>query len=78
MTNLTRCSPPKTWFYENLAVLFAVALLPYLWFTTMFDVNIILWQEVYGWNSLICALRMYVSVLLTRPQNNSLTVPQDP
>lgn len=60
-------SPPRTWFYQNFAVLFAVALLPYLWFTTMFDVNMILWQEVYGWNSLICALRMYVH-LLQHPQ----------
>ena len=32
----------------------------------MFDVNMILWQEVYGWNSLICALRMYVSPALFR------------
>ncbi|GJE88722.1 MFS general substrate transporter [Phanerochaete sordida] len=57
--------PPRTWFYRNFAVLFAVALLPYLWFTTMFDVNMILWQEVYGWNSLICALRMIPSGVVT-------------
>lgn len=61
-------SPPRTWFYENFAVLFAVALLPYLWFTTMFDVNTILWQEVYGWNSLICALRMYVPIPAPLPR----------
>lgn len=60
-----RRSPPRTWFYRNFAVLFAVALLPYLWFTTMFDVNMILWQDVYGWNSLACALRMIPSGVVT-------------
>ncbi|EKM58356.1 uncharacterized protein PHACADRAFT_89746, partial [Phanerochaete carnosa HHB-10118-sp] len=57
--------PPRTWFYRNFAVLFVVALLPYLWFTTMFDINMVLWQEVYDWSSLICALRLIPSGVVT-------------
>lgn len=31
----------------------------------MFDINMILWQDVYGWNSLACALRMIPSGVVT-------------
>ncbi|EPQ53229.1 MFS general substrate transporter [Gloeophyllum trabeum ATCC 11539] len=41
--------PPQTWFLPNFAVLFGVALLPYLWWTTVFTIFTTLWQSVYQW-----------------------------
>ncbi|KII83762.1 hypothetical protein PLICRDRAFT_119051 [Plicaturopsis crispa FD-325 SS-3] len=50
--------PPRTWFYPNFAVLFAAALLPYLWWTTVFTVFTTLWQDVYHWAAISSAARM--------------------
>ncbi|KZP08424.1 MFS general substrate transporter [Athelia psychrophila] len=54
----TAAIPPHTWFYPNFAVLFSVALMPYLWWTTMFTMYITLWQEVYHWSALKTAAHM--------------------
>jgi nitrate/nitrite transporter NarK len=49
--------PPRTWFYPNFGLLFAVALMPYFWWTTVFTVFTILWQNVYHWSAIMTAVR---------------------
>ncbi|KIM88023.1 hypothetical protein PILCRDRAFT_63090 [Piloderma croceum F 1598] len=51
-------SPPRTWFYPNFSVLFAVALVPYFWWTTVSMVFTTLWQEVYHWTVISSAAHM--------------------
>ncbi|TFK51508.1 MFS general substrate transporter [Heliocybe sulcata] len=48
--------PPSTWFLPNFAVLFGVALLPYLWWTTVFTVFTTLWQSIYEWRVIDSAI----------------------
>ncbi|EIN04578.1 MFS general substrate transporter [Punctularia strigosozonata HHB-11173 SS5] len=48
--------PPATWFLPNFAVLFAVALLPYFWWVTIFTIFTNLWQGVYGWQAIDSAV----------------------
>ncbi|KAH8105286.1 MFS general substrate transporter [Cristinia sonorae] len=50
--------PPRTWFLPNFAVLFGVALLPYLWWVTSFTIFPTLWQSYYHWSAISVALRM--------------------
>ncbi|THH31696.1 hypothetical protein EUX98_g2500 [Antrodiella citrinella] len=50
--------PPATWFLPNFAVLFGVALIPYLWWTTVFTIYTTLWQNYYHWSVISSALRM--------------------
>lgn len=50
--------PPQTWFLPNFAVLFGLALMPYLWWTTCFTIFTTLWQSVYRWSVISTALRM--------------------
>jgi len=50
--------PPCTWFYPNFSILFTVALMPYLWWTTIFMVFSTLWQEVYHWTVISSAVHM--------------------
>ena len=42
--------PPRTWFLPNFLVLFFTALLPFLWWTTVFTIFFPSWQQVYGWS----------------------------
>ncbi|KZV98383.1 MFS general substrate transporter [Exidia glandulosa HHB12029] len=48
--------PPRTWRYPNFAILFAIALSIFLWFTTIFLLKITMWQEVYGWSAINAAI----------------------
>ncbi|KAI0804556.1 major facilitator superfamily domain-containing protein [Irpex lacteus] len=50
--------PPRTWFLPNFAVLFAVSLVPFLWWTSVFTGFTSLWQQVYQWSPISVALRM--------------------
>ncbi|KAH9840667.1 MFS general substrate transporter [Rhodofomes roseus] len=50
--------PPRTWFLPNFAVLFGTALLPYFWWTTIFTVFTLLWQDEYGWSAISTAIHM--------------------
>ncbi|KZP31546.1 MFS general substrate transporter [Athelia psychrophila] len=54
----TAAIPPHIWFYPNFAILIAVALMPYLWWTTMFMMYTTLWQEVYHWSAMMAAAHM--------------------
>ncbi|KZT34692.1 MFS general substrate transporter [Sistotremastrum suecicum HHB10207 ss-3] len=48
--------PPSVWFYPNFAVLFAVALFPYLWWTAGFYLFTSYWQDIVGWQPIISAI----------------------
>ncbi|KAI0731519.1 MFS general substrate transporter [Fomitopsis betulina] len=50
--------PPSTWFLPNFAVLFGTALLPYFWWTTIFTVFTLLWQDDYQWSAISTAIHM--------------------
>ncbi|PCH34681.1 MFS general substrate transporter [Wolfiporia cocos MD-104 SS10] len=50
--------PPKTWFLPNFGVLFGTALLPYLWWTTVFTIYITEWQDVWHWSVIMTAIHM--------------------
>ncbi|KAI0704966.1 major facilitator superfamily-domain-containing protein [Cytidiella melzeri] len=50
--------PPRTWFLPNFSVLFVVALVPFLWWTSVFTIFTSLWQQVYQWSAISVALRM--------------------
>ncbi|KAG1748162.1 major facilitator superfamily domain-containing protein [Suillus lakei] len=51
--------PPRTWFYHNFSILFAVALLPYLWWSTVFTIFTTLWQNVFEWSVISSAVHMF-------------------
>ena len=44
--------PPKIWFYPNFAILFAVALSVFLWYTSAFLISITYWEQVYHWSTI--------------------------
>lgn len=50
--------PPKTWFLPNFSIIFAIALLPYFWWVTVFTIFTTYWQEIYHWSVITAALRM--------------------
>ncbi|KAJ3528558.1 hypothetical protein NM688_g7983 [Phlebia brevispora] len=54
----TAAVPPRTWFLPNFSVLFGLALMPYLWWTTLFTILTALWQGIYQWSAISVALRM--------------------
>ncbi|KIP05049.1 hypothetical protein PHLGIDRAFT_108699 [Phlebiopsis gigantea 11061_1 CR5-6] len=54
----TAAVPPRTWFLPNFSVLFGLALMPFLWWTTIFTIITTLWQDVYHWSVISVALRM--------------------
>ncbi|THU85952.1 MFS general substrate transporter [Dendrothele bispora CBS 962.96] len=49
--------PPRMWRYQNLGILIATALLPFLWFGIVMMLYSWLWQEVYGWSAVNTAIR---------------------
>ncbi|KAG2155332.1 major facilitator superfamily [Suillus bovinus] len=51
--------PPRTWFYHNFSILFVVALLPFLWWSTVFLIFTTLWQNVQGWSAISSAVYMW-------------------
>ncbi|KAG0704079.1 major facilitator superfamily domain-containing protein [Suillus ampliporus] len=51
--------PPRTWFYHNFSVLFAVALFPYFWWSTVFTIFTTLWQNVFDWSVISSAVHMF-------------------
>ncbi|KAJ7751977.1 major facilitator superfamily domain-containing protein [Mycena metata] len=50
--------PPRTWFLPNFAVLFAAALMPYFYWTTVSTLYTILWQNIYGISAIKTAVYM--------------------
>ncbi|KAG1796350.1 major facilitator superfamily domain-containing protein [Suillus plorans] len=54
----TAAIPPRTWFYPNFSILFAVSLLPFLWWSTVFMVFMTLWQNVFEWSPISSAIHM--------------------
>ncbi|KAG1796351.1 major facilitator superfamily domain-containing protein [Suillus plorans] len=50
--------PPRTWFYNNFSILFAVALLPLLWWFAVLMIFSTLWQNVYEWSAISSAVHM--------------------
>ncbi|KAG2132735.1 major facilitator superfamily domain-containing protein [Suillus bovinus] len=55
----TAAIPPRTWFYHNFSVLFALALLPFFWWATVFSTFTTLWQNVFGWSAISSAVHMF-------------------
>ena len=53
--------PPQTWFLPNFLVLFFAALLPIFWWSTIFIVDVTLWQDVWHWSIISIAVHMQVS-----------------
>ncbi|KAG1841900.1 major facilitator superfamily domain-containing protein [Suillus subalutaceus] len=51
--------PPRTWFYHNFPILFAVALSPNLWWSTVFTIFTTLWQTVFEWSIISSAVHMF-------------------
>ncbi|KAG1744988.1 major facilitator superfamily domain-containing protein [Suillus paluster] len=51
--------PPRTWFYHNFSILFAVAIMPYLWWSTVFTIFTTLWQNVFEWSVISSAVHMF-------------------
>ncbi|KAG1723918.1 major facilitator superfamily domain-containing protein [Suillus paluster] len=51
--------PLRTWFYHNFSVLFAVALLPFFWWSTVFTIFTTLWQNVFHWSVISSAVHMF-------------------
>ncbi|KAG1858472.1 major facilitator superfamily domain-containing protein [Suillus subluteus] len=51
--------PPRTWFYHNFSILFAVALSPNLWWSTVFTIFTTLWQTVFEWSVISSAVHMF-------------------
>ncbi|KAJ8592752.1 MFS general substrate transporter [Rhizopogon salebrosus TDB-379] len=51
--------PPRTWFYKNFSVLFALALLPYLWWSSLFMIFITLWQNIFHWSVISSAMHLF-------------------
>ncbi|KAG2074153.1 MFS general substrate transporter [Suillus decipiens] len=51
--------PPRTWFYHNFSVLFAVALIPFFWWSTVFTIFTTLWQNVFEWSAISSAVHMF-------------------
>ncbi|KAF8123555.1 major facilitator superfamily domain-containing protein [Boletus edulis] len=50
--------PPRTWFYNNFAVLFGSALVPIFWLTSVFIVFTSLWQDIFHWTIISAAVHM--------------------
>ncbi|KAF8129729.1 major facilitator superfamily domain-containing protein [Boletus edulis] len=50
--------PPRTWFYNNFAVLFGSALFPFLWWSSIFIIFTTLWQDVFQWTIISTAVHM--------------------
>jgi len=61
----TAAIPPSTWFLPNFAVLFGTALLPFLWWTTMFSTYTNLWQGIYMWTAVNSAVHMIPNGVLS-------------
>ncbi|EIW77864.1 MFS general substrate transporter [Coniophora puteana RWD-64-598 SS2] len=51
--------PPRTWFYKNFSVLFGASLLPFFWWSTIFTMFMTLWQDVFDWSVISCAIHMF-------------------
>ncbi|KAH7905376.1 major facilitator superfamily domain-containing protein [Hygrophoropsis aurantiaca] len=50
--------PPRTWFLNNFSILFAVALLPFFWWSSVFMMFTTLWQSVDQWSVISTAVHM--------------------
>ncbi|KAG1740852.1 MFS general substrate transporter [Suillus paluster] len=62
----TAAIPPRTWFYKNFSVLFAVALLPYFWWNTMMTMFSTMWQNVFNWSVISTAVYIFFTGSLSR------------
>ncbi|KZP24584.1 MFS general substrate transporter [Athelia psychrophila] len=54
----TAAIPPHIWFYPNFAILIAISLTPFLWWTAMFMMYTTLWQQVYHWGAMSAAAHL--------------------
>ncbi|KAG0700165.1 major facilitator superfamily domain-containing protein [Suillus ampliporus] len=50
--------PPRTWFYNNFSVLFAVALLPFFWWIVVMTIFSTMWQNVFNWSVISSAVHL--------------------
>jgi len=44
--------PPKIWSYENVVILMAIALVPFMWWGSIFPLFSWIWEVVYGWSAI--------------------------
>ncbi|KAJ8592754.1 MFS general substrate transporter [Rhizopogon salebrosus TDB-379] len=51
--------PPRTWFYSNFSVLFALGLLPFFWWSTLFLIFTNLWQNIFHWSVISTAIHLF-------------------
>ncbi|KAG1894058.1 major facilitator superfamily domain-containing protein [Suillus fuscotomentosus] len=49
---------PDHRFYPNFSIIFAVALLPFFWWFTVFVIFTVLWQNVFEWSAISSAVHM--------------------
>ncbi|PFH50117.1 hypothetical protein AMATHDRAFT_4276 [Amanita thiersii Skay4041] len=59
--------PPGMWFYTNFSILTATALLPFMWWGSVQFLFSWLWQEVYGWSTIITAVHFLPLGLVSIP-----------
>ena len=60
------------WRYENFGILVSTALVPFLWWGAVMLLFSWLWQEVYGWSTIITALHLFVVSLRFFTESNSI------
>ncbi|KAF8510477.1 MFS general substrate transporter [Hysterangium stoloniferum] len=54
----TAALPPKTWFYPNFSIIFVVSLFPIVWWTSVLYQFSTLWQDIYNWSPVRCAIHL--------------------
>ncbi|TFK50409.1 MFS general substrate transporter [Heliocybe sulcata] len=59
--------PPKMWFYENFSIIVASALIPFMWWGVVQMLFSWYWQEVYGWSTIMTAVRFLPVGLMSFP-----------
>ncbi|KAF8154860.1 major facilitator superfamily domain-containing protein [Crassisporium funariophilum] len=48
--------PPKLWQYDNVVILSAISLVPFMWWGSIFPLFSWVWEVVYGWSAIKTAL----------------------
>ncbi|TDL21965.1 MFS general substrate transporter [Rickenella mellea] len=59
--------PPKMWKYTNFSILIAVSLLTYTWWGSVQLLFSWLWQEVYGWSTILTAVHFLPIGVVSAP-----------
>lgn len=55
--------PPKIWKYENVAILIAIAFVPFMWWSSLYPLFSLFWQLVDGWSPMKVAIHFLPIVL---------------